>query len=102
MDWVSLAGVALSSSTIGSVVTAFAHRKKNNVDLAAQSVQTALALEQVAHTRYTSAQEALEAAQQALDVARSQLRSYEDYVDLLHSLLDRAGIKYPSRQSVLG
>lgn len=102
MDWFSFATTALGSGTLTVVATTVFNRKKNRSDITEQSVRTALALEERAHSRYTSAQEALDSAQNALNLAREEIRSYEDYVDQLHDILDSAGIKYPQRAPVIG
>ena len=102
MDWFSFATTALGSGTLTVVATTVFNRKKNRSDITEQSVRTALALEERAHSRYTSAQEALDSAQNALNLAREEIRSYEDYVDQLHGILDAAGIKYPPRAPVIG
>ena len=102
MDWFSFATTALGSGTLTVVATNMFSRRKNKSDITEQSVRTALALEERAHSRYTSAQEALDSAQRALNLAREEIRSYEDYVDQLHEILDVAGIKYPKRAPVIG
>ena len=102
MDWFSFATTALGSGTLTVVATNMFSRRKNKSDITEQSVRTALALEERAHSRYTSAQEALDSAQRALNLAREEIRSYEDYVNQLHDILDAAGIKYPQRAPVIG
>lgn len=102
MDWVQVAGLIIGSSTFSTVATAYVSRRKNNSDISSQSVKTALELEERAHSRYQSAQEALDVAQLALNAARVEIRSYADYVNMLHDLLDEAGIAYPTRISMLG
>lgn len=102
MDWMQVAGLIIGSSTFSTVATAYVSRRKNNSDISSQSVKTALELEERAHSRYQSAQEALDVAQLALNAARVEIRSYADYVNMLHDLLDEAGIAYPTRISMLG
>ena len=102
MDWMQVAGLIIGSSTFSTVATAYVSRRKNNSDISSQSVKTALELEERAHSRYQSAQEALDVAQLALNAARVEIRSYADYVNMLHDLLDEAGIVYPTRISMLG
>ena len=102
MDWMQVAGLIVGSSTFSTVATAYVSRRKNNSDISSQSVKTALELEERAHSRYQSAQEALDVAQLALNAARVEIRSYADYVNMLHDLLDEAGIAYPTRISMLG
>ena len=102
MDWMQVGGLIIGSSTFSTVATAYVSRRKNNSDISSQSVKTALELEERAHSRYQSAQEALDVAQLALNAARVEIRSYADYVNMLHDLLDEAGIAYPTRISMLG
>ena len=102
MDWMQVAGLIIGSSAFSTVATAYVSRRKDNSDISSQSVKTALELEERAHSRYQSAQQALDTAQSALNAARVEIRSYEDYVNTLHDLLDEAGIAYPARTSMLG
>ena len=102
MDWMQVAGLIIGSSAFSTVATAYVSRRKNNSDISSQSVKTALELEERVHSRYQSAQQALDTAQLALNAARVEIRSYEDYVNMLHDLLDEAGIAYPARISMLG
>ena len=102
MDWMQVAGLIIGSSAFSTVATAYVSRRKNNSDISSQSVKTALELEERAHSRYQSAQQALDTAQLALNAARVEIRSYEDYVNTIHDLLDEAGIAYPARTSMLG
>ena len=95
MDWPGLALAVISSGALTATVTAIFSRKKWRADAMSVSVETALKLEERATTRYQTAVDALDAAQSALDQARMQIRVLEDYIEILHDLLDLAGIRYP-------
>ena len=92
----------IGSSALSAFITAIFNRRKLHTEAMSLSVRTALELEDRATTRYRSAQEALDAAQNALNVARTEIHSLEDYVDVLHGLLDLAGIKYPRQVEMIG
>lgn len=102
MDWLGLALAIISSGALTATVTAILSRKKLHADAMSVSVETALKLEERATLRYDSAVDALNAAQFALDAARIQIRSLEDYIEILHDLLDIAGIRYPGKPKVEG
>lgn len=90
---------AISSGALGAFVTALFGRKRVHAEAMDISLKAALALEDRATLRATAAQTALDVAQTALDAARNEIRLLEDEVDELHEILDKAGIKYPQRQS---
>ena len=96
-DWVGFLLAVISSGAFSALVTAIISRKKLHADAMSVSVETALKLEERATSRYTTAVQALDAAQTALDAARIQIRVLEDYIEILHELLDLAGISYPKK-----
>ena len=96
-DWLGFLLSLVSTGAFSAVVTAIISRKKLHADAMSVSVETALKLEERATVRYTTAVQALDAAQTALDSARMQIKVLEDYIEILHELLDLAGIRYPKK-----
>lgn len=101
MDSQTVLPLLLTSTVISAVAGHIFGRKKVHADVTAVHVDTALKLEEIAVVRYRSAQEALDAAQAALNAARAEIRWQEDYIELLHDLLDRAGIPYPPKEPAM-
>ncbi len=99
-DAISLASTAVGSSALTAVITKWLDRKKSGAEATEILVRSALQIEKQATERYTSAAEALEAAQAALTTARLEIGGLEDYIVQLHELLDEAGIEYPERPTV--
>ena len=99
MDWTSYLLTALGTGSLSVAATAWFNRKKSHVEVSDQSVRTALSLEERAYLRYETASSALTEAQRMLDLARVEIRAYQDYIDSVHEVLDRAGIEYPKRDS---
>lgn len=93
--WVAIVVAVLGSGALSAFVTHWLQRRKTKAEAAELTVQTALALEERAMERYHSAIDALEVAQRALDAARNEVKQQELYISELHSLLERAGVKYP-------
>ena len=91
----------IGSNALTALVTALFGRRRLHAETMGLSVKTALELEERATTRYKTASEALDVAQAALNTARAEIRSLEDYIEVLHGLLDMAGIKYPSQPQLI-
>ena len=98
MDWLGTIATVVSSGTVVSLITTLVNRRKTSVEVESQSIRTALELEERAHTRYTTAMQALDTAEAALNAARAELKAYEDYVEELQQLLEKAGLAYPIRE----
>ena len=98
MDWLGTIATVVSSGTVASLITTFVNRRKTSVEVESQSIRTALELEERTHSRYTTAMQALDTAEIALNAARAELKAYEDYVEELQQLLEKAGLTYPIRE----
>ena len=85
----------IASGALGAIVTAIVNKRRIRADVSSVNVQTALALEERAISRFHSATEALDAAQKALDEARTYISDLESYIEELHARMDAAGVKYP-------
>ena len=90
----AIVGAAVSSSALGATITHWFLRRKNSADAANVNVTTALLIEERAVMRYHTANEALDAAQAALDVAREQIKFLEGHVVAMHQLVTDAGLVY--------
>lgn len=98
MDIAGFIGVFFSSSALSAIVTTWFNRRKVQVEVSSQSIKTALDLEERVYDRFTSAMHSLDIAQNALDVARKEIRILEDYAGVLTGILDEAGLTYPQRR----
>ena len=86
------------SNVLTGFISVFAVRKKSESEATEKTVQTVLALEERAHSRYKTTSEALDEAEQLLKFARKQLADQADYIDYLQCILRSSGHKFLSSE----
>lgn len=91
---VMLITAVLGSSSLSVGITVWVTRRKTHVETVEISVKTALALEERAHSRYTSTADALVEAEHLLGLARYKIKELEEELLRLQRILLDHGITF--------
>lgn len=100
-EWTALLAVVLGGGGISVWITALITRKKYRAEVTDIKVSNLLDMEDRAYQRYTSTQEALDAVRHQLQIVEDYVRQQENYINLLHEIMDANNVDYPKRPAMV-